>query len=78
MDLYGFSFKKIGSGIYRVTYTTPKRGDYYICNISDMTLIDSTLHADNPKVKDIKHLKHYVISTGAHYNSYGDLIPNQV
>ena len=73
MDLQDFSFKKVYSGIYKVTYTTPKRGDFYICYINDMTLIDSTLHADNPKVKDIKHLKHYVIRLGTRYNSHGKM-----
>lgn len=74
MDLQGFSFKKTSSGIYRVTYTTPKREDYYVCYIDYMPLIDATLHEDNPKVKDIKNLKRWVIRTGTHYNSHGKLI----
>ncbi|RRC99064.1 hypothetical protein [Prevotella sp. OH937_COT-195] len=40
-DLSGFDFRFAGSGHYRVTYTTPTRGDYWVALITDMTLIDA-------------------------------------
>ncbi len=41
-DLSAFTFKKIGYGHYRVTYTSPIRGDYWIATIDDMTLFAAT------------------------------------
>lgn len=54
-DLSNFTFRRNGSGCYRVTYTTG-RGDFYTVNINDMIIIDNTLHADWAKLSTIKHL----------------------
>lgn len=73
-DLSGFTFKKVSSGAYRVTYTN-KRGDYYTAIINDMTAIDNTLHAEVAKIKDISYLRLIVKLRGSHYNSKGERLP---
>lgn len=73
-DLHNFRFKRIGSGCYRVTYTTDSRGDYWVASINDMTVIDATLNAEWAKTKDIEHLRNRVKLLGAHYSSKGDRI----
>lgn len=51
-----FSFKCIGYGIYKVTYTNSKGKTFVgICN--DTMLIDKTRHTENPKQTDLKKLK---------------------
>lgn len=73
-DLHNFSFIKVSSGCYKVTYTTDSRGDYWIAYINDMTLIDATKNAEWAKVKDIEILRDAVKRCGKHYNSYGEVI----
>ena len=70
-DLSGLTFKQMGSGCYRVTYTTPKKGDYYVADITDMTIIDATLHARYATWFDIEHLKRIVRRNGIHYSPEG-------
>ena len=70
-DLSGFQFRLVGSGHYEVTYTNPRRGDYYVAVITDMTLIDATYNAVWAKAKDIQHLRYVVKRNGTHYNKYG-------
>lgn len=70
-DLSQFTFQFVGAGHYKVTYTTPNRGDYYKALITDMELIDNTKNAEWAKLSDIKHLRSVVIRNGSHYNSYG-------
>lgn len=77
-DLHGFSFQKVSSGAYMVTYSTPIRGDYWRARIEDMTLIDATKNAEVAKVKDIEALYQAVKRRGSHYNIYGELIPQMV
>ena len=77
-DLHNFTFRKVGSGCYSVTYVTDNRGDMYACNIKDMSIIDDTLNADIAKVNDIKHLAYILRRDGSHYNKYMKLIPRKV
>ena len=69
-DLSNFTFRRNGSGCYRVTYTTG-RGDFYTANINDMTIIDNTLHADWARLSTIKHLAYLCRLLGRHYHASG-------
>lgn len=73
-DLSNFGFSKVSSGCYRVTYTTPKRGDYWVAKINDMSLIDATKNAEWAKAADIAHLRDVVKSNGVHYSQFGEEI----
>lgn len=52
-----FDFMPSGHGHYKVTYTSPVTGKQWRTTVSDMTLIDATKNADDPKRKDLKALK---------------------
>ena len=53
-----FKFELNGYGSYKVTYTSPNTGKSWSTIINDMTLIDSTMNADEePKVSDLERLK---------------------
>lgn len=69
-DLSNFSFLLVGSGHYRVTYTT-WRGDFWRALITDMTIIDATKNAEWAKVADIKHLRYLCKLKGTHYHANG-------
>lgn len=61
--LWGFRFEKVSSGAYRVHFASDydkKVGRYWVTRIEDMTLIDATLHAEQPKRKDVEHLRRMV------------------
>lgn len=73
-DLHNFTFKSIGYGHYRVTYTTDKRGDYWVNAITDMSLIDATKNSEWAKLRDIEHLRKCVCYGGSHYKSNGERI----
>lgn len=73
-DLSNFTFQLAGSGHYKVTYTTSKRGDYWVATVNDMPLIDATKNAEWAKVSDIKALRNLVKRTGSHYTCNGKLI----
>lgn len=70
-DLSGFSFQFAGNGHYRVSYTTPQRGDYWVAVINDMTIIDATKNAEWAKRRDIEHLRDLVKFKGIHYSNTG-------
>lgn len=57
IQLSDFNFQLSGYGHYRVTYTSPVTGKQWSTEISDMTLIDTTKNADDPKTKDLNALK---------------------
>lgn len=58
ISISDFDFVLAGYGCYRVTYHA-KRKMY--CNlITDMTLIDATKNADEPRRKDLEALKRAV------------------
>lgn len=73
-DLSNFCFTKVSAGCYRVTYTTPKRGDYWAAMVNDMTIIDATKNAEYAKAADIAHLRDVVKANGVHYSAYGEEI----
>lgn len=61
--LEGFTFRKVSSGAYQVTYESDydrKVGRYWTACIEDMTIIDETRNADAPKRKDVEHLRYLV------------------
>lgn len=60
ISIHDFRFKFAGHGHYKVTYTSPKTGKQWRRTINDMTLIDDTKNADEPKKKDLERLKRYV------------------
>lgn len=59
VSILDFSFRFIGYGRYKVIYTSPKTYKQWSTYISDMTVIDSTLNADEPKQKDLQNLKRF-------------------
>ncbi len=60
ISIHDFRFEFAGYGHYKVTYTSPKTGKQWRRTINDMTLIDDTKNADEPKKKDLERLKRYV------------------
>lgn len=52
-----FNFHVSGYGCYRVTYTSPATGKQWSTIVNDMSLIDATKNADEPKRKDLEALK---------------------
>ena len=58
--IYDFRFEFTGHGHYKVTYTSPATGKQWSKTISDMTIIDDTKNADEPKRKDLEELKRKV------------------
>ena len=52
-----FTFVFVGSGQYRVTYTSPNTGKSWAATITDMTLIDKTKNSKCPKRTDLERLK---------------------
>ena len=57
---YDFTFEFAGYGHYKVTYTSPVTGKQWSKTINDMTIIDDTKNADEPKRKDLEELKRKV------------------
>jgi len=57
MTLSDFTFEFRGSGHYKVTYTSPNTGRKWSALITDMTIIDVTKNAEQPKQKDLYNLK---------------------
>lgn len=70
-DLSMFNFELAGYGHKKVTYTTPKRGDYYVATLTDVELID-TYRVDWAKKKDIEWLRKKVVERGSHYGKNGN------
>lgn len=61
--LAGFTFRPAGFGAYLVTYESDydrKMGRYWQNRIEDMTVIDATRNADEPKRKDVDTLRRMV------------------
>lgn len=56
-QLSNFNLIQSGYGHYKVTYTSPVTGKQWIAIVSDMTIIDATKNADEPKRKDLERLK---------------------
>ena len=60
ISISDFHFKFAGYGHYTVTYTSPVTEKQWERTITDMTIIDATKNEDDPKIKDLKHLKKIV------------------
>lgn len=60
ISLSDFDFSFAGYGHYSVTYTSPVTGKKWTKVINDMTIIDATKNADEPKKKDLNYLKKIV------------------
>lgn len=60
ISIHDFRFEFAGHGHYKVTYTSPATGKQWSRTISDMTIIDDTKNADEPKRKDLEELKRKV------------------
>lgn len=67
-----FDFESAGYGAYKVTYTTPSRGDYWVARVDFMPLIDETKNADYPAQAAWRRLREYVQCNGEHYNRHGE------
>lgn len=71
---FAFDFRFAGYGRYVVTYTTPKRGDFWRAHITDMTLIDDTKNAEAPTLAAFRRLRDAVKNNGTHYRRNGEPI----
>lgn len=56
-QLSDFNFIQSCYGRYKVTYTSPVTMKQWSTIVSDMTIIDATKNADEPKRKDLERLK---------------------
>lgn len=52
-QLSDFTFRICGYGQYKVTYISPATGKEWSARVTDMTVIDSTKNADEPKLKSL-------------------------
>lgn len=57
ININDFNFRLAGYGRYRVIYTSPATGKEWSTTVTDMTIIDATKNADEPKRKDLEALK---------------------
>lgn len=57
IKLSDFSFKLVGYGHYKVTYTSPTTGKNWTATTNNMPLIDATKNSDNPKKSDLQKLQ---------------------
>lgn len=57
ISISDFTFEFKGYGHYKVTYTSPATKKQWSSTINDMTIIDATKNADDPKRKDLEELK---------------------
>lgn len=59
-SLSDFRFELAGYGHYKVTYTSPTTGKQWSRIIDNMSMIDDTKNADDPKQKDLDRLKQII------------------
>lgn len=57
ININDFNFQCSGYGHYRVTYISPATGKQWSTTVNDMSLIDATKNADEPRRKDLETLK---------------------
>ena len=57
INIFDFNFQFVGYGHYRVTYTSPATGKQWSTTVNDMSFIDATKNADEPRRKDLETLK---------------------
>lgn len=60
ININDFKFEFAGYGHYKVTYTSPKTGKKWSATINDMSIIDATKNAEEPKKQDLEYLKKIV------------------
>lgn len=60
-SLDNFKFELAGYGHYKVTYTYPTSGKRVSRTIDDMTIIDATKNAEEPKRRDLITLRNLVV-----------------
>lgn len=68
--LAGFQFKRLGAGYYKVMYQSDfdvKHNRIWYRFITDMNIIDNTLHCDQIKRKDVEHLRRLVKEGGQYH-----------
>lgn len=71
-DLSHFKFEYDAFGAFsKVTYTTKKRGDYWVAYVAPH-FIDDTYRAECAKVNDLKRLRGEVKRNGRHYSKTGN------
>ena len=56
---HDFYFRQTGYGQWIVTYTSPNTSKEWRAYTTDSILIDATKNTDEPKIKDLNHLKKY-------------------
>lgn len=74
LNYSNFDFERIGFGAYKVTYTTPCRGDYWVARVDCMPLIDDTKNADEPTQAAWQRLRAHVRYNGTHYGKNGEML----
>lgn len=74
LDYSNFEFERAGYGAYRVKYTTPRRGDYWVARVEYMPVIDDTKNADEPTQAAWQRLRSHVQCHGSHYSKSGERI----
>lgn len=62
IEITDFRFELAGYGHYKVTYTSPTTGKQWSRTIDNMSMIDNTKNADEPKIKDLTNLKRLIKS----------------
>lgn len=60
LSINDFRFKPTGYGRYEVTYTSPKIGKQWKTFITDMSIIDATKNAEEPRQFDLRRLLYLV------------------
>lgn len=51
ISIEDFDFRFIGYGHYKVKYTSPNTGKFWVTTTNDMTLIDATKNAEQQNKK---------------------------
>lgn len=59
ISIFDFHFERAGYGHYYVTYTSPTTYKQWSAITDNMSLIDATKNAEEPKRKDLEELKMY-------------------
>lgn len=72
LSISDFSILPSGFGRYTVEYETPRRGDSWRAEVTDMVLIDEIKNADGyPTQAALKRLRDAVKAIGRHFDKNG-------
>lgn len=66
-----FGFSESPNGGYIVRYTTPKKNDYWIAEVDDISLISKVFLAKEPNQFDLQSLRWHMRRHGKHYDHKG-------